>query len=436
MKRLTSSLFVGILLFSLFPTASAEFSDLSATNPHYVAVTSLVTQEVLQGYSDGTFKPDQDVNRAEALKIILKGTGVNVDGASAAGLLFSDVAQSDWFSTYVGTAVTKGIVQGYNDGSFKPERTVNRAEAMKMLTLAAGVSLPSASESYADVSVDLWFSPYAVYSKEWNIVPPQTDGLWHGDENLSRGELSEMVYRLQQVKLSGSSFDESTNWLRSSFDTVNISMKVPFGWGTKVDGVGAAFLLDSKNGQLSLLDPYDNGATLLMTRYSNSEKKSATELFNAVRERSALETEEFEVGELEGLLIKHSDDALYREWYVYLPNGTLVHLEAMRGKGDYQKYLEWYLNAMVSSLEYVSTTTTDLSVEEIVQELNQAIQVDGVGQEMMELVTDWKLIETDAIGVGTGPVDYYYSPSANVTVKYERTYDVLLDIRDGQTSAF
>jgi hypothetical protein len=436
MKRLLSTLALAGLLFSLVPSASAEFSDLSATDPHYVSVSSLVTQSVLQGYSDGTFKPDQEVNRAEALKIILIGTGVRVDSTSAAGLLFSDVAQADWFSGYIGTAVTKGIVQGYNDGTFKPEQTVTRAEAMKMLTLAAGVTVPDAADSYADVTLEDWFASYASYSKQWNIEAPQTDGLWHGGDAVSRGDLSEMVYRLQTVKANGGSFDESTNWLRTSFDTVDVSMKVPFGWGTKTDGVGAAFLLDSANGQMSLLTPYDNGGTLLMTRYANAEQLGVTELFDSIRAHTSLVISETSFGGNEALVIEHNDATTYREWYIYLPNHSLVNLVALRGQGAYEKYLEWYFNAMVSSLEYVSTTNTDLTVDEVVQQLRTAIEVDSAGKQMMDLLTDWDLIETDSIGVGTGPVDYYYSPSVNVTVKYERSFDVLLDIRDGQTSAF
>lgn len=424
------SVLVAVGVPAVAPRASAEFSDVAATDAHYVAVSALVTQSVLQGYSDGTFKPGQDVNRAEALKIILGGAGISVDSGSAAGLLFSDVATDDWFSSYVGTAVTKGIVQGYNDGTFKPEQTVNRAEAMKMLTLAAGVTVPAAAAAFEDVSADAWYASYATYAKTWNLVAPQTDGLWHGGDNMTRADIAEMVYRLQQVKAGGASFDEATNWLRTSFDTVDISMKVPFGWGVKTEGVGAAFILDSANGQLSLLSPYENGGTVLMTRYANVEGKTSEEIFAGL---GGLATT---AGGYPAVEIEPGSGSIYREWYVYLPNQSVVNLVALRGDGAYSKYLEWYFNAMVASIEYVSTTTSDLTVDEIVQQLREGIEVDGVGQQLMDLLTDWDLIETDAIGVGTGPVDYYYSPSANVTVKYERTYDVLLDLRDGQTSAF
>jgi hypothetical protein len=46
------------------------------------------------------------------------------------------------------------------------------------------------------------------------------------------------------------------------------------------------------------------------------------------------------------------------------------------------------------------------------------------------------IIETDTIGVGTGPVDYYYSETVNYTFKYERTLDLILDTRKGRTASF
>ena len=62
--------------------------------------------------------------------------------------------------------------------------------------------------------------------------------------------------------------------------------------------------------------------------------------------------------------------------------------------------------------------------------------MDGTGIETLKLFDDLKIIETDTIGVGTGPVDYYYSAKLNVTLKHERSFDVILDIEDGETSGF
>lgn len=426
-----------VLVLMLVGLARADFSDVASTDAHAVAIESLVSQGILEGYSDGTFKPDQEVNRAEALKIILMGVGAEVDESSGAALVFSDVSEEDWFFSYVSTGVALGIIQGYEDGTFKPEQTVNRAEAVKMLLAAAEIAVSSPSSSpFADVAVSEWYAAYAAYAKTWNIEPPQTDGLWHGEEAISRGNISEMVYRLQQTEEQGHAFDEGQNWLVKDFPTVDISMKVPFGWGYKQEGVGAVFLLDRENDQVSLLTPYENGGTLLLTRFANAEGASSANLFASISANTEWDIEETTVAGYDALVVYHEEGIYYREWYVALDNGSLLHAVALRGDGAYSSYMEWFFEAMMDSVEYKSGGTSDLTIEEVVEALRGAIQVDGVGSEMMEYLSDWELIETDTIGVGTGPVDYYYSPSANITVKYERSYDVILDLEDGETSAF
>ena len=438
MKRFLTSLVLGVLLFPAFPRlASASFTDLASTNPHYTAISSLVDQGILQGYSDGTFKPDQEVNRAEALKMFLMGMGVATQTGAGADTGFSDVTADAWYADLVGSALDEGIVSGYSDGSFKAGQSVTRAEAMKMLLLAGGISGTTPSSApFEDVEIDLWFAPYANFAKTQNIVPPQTDGLWHGEEALTRGEIAEMVYRLQVVNAQDVPYDESSTWTRLDFPTVDITLKVPFEWGYKQDGVGAAFHLDYANGQVSLLTPYENGGSLLMTRYANNEGQSAQSLFNGIESNSEWTATETDLGGYDALILDHDDGLFYKEWYVYLPNKTLVNFVALRGDGAYSPYLEEYMTLMVESVEYAASSTTEQTMDEILSDLRAAIQADGVGADMMALLTDWELFETDSIGVGTGPVDYYYSPSANITIKYERSYDVILDIRDGKTSAF
>jgi hypothetical protein len=435
MKRLLASFVLSLTVF--VNAASADFSDVSSAHTHYAAITSLVSQGVLEGYSDGSFGPANEVNRAEALKIILLGAGVEVSGESNTGILFNDVEEEDWFFDYISTGVSLGIIQGYDDGSFKPEQTVNRAEAMKMLLEAAEISVSGgANAAFADTPLDAWFSNYATYAKTWNIQPPQTDGLWHPEDAITRANLAEMVYRLQIVEAEGQAFDEARNWLRRDFPTVDITMKVPFSWGYKQEGVGAVFLLDREHDQMSLLTPYENGGSLLLTRYANSEGASAANLFASIASNSSWDTEITTMNGAEVLVVYHNEGLYYREWYIVLENNTLLHAVALRGDGAYSAYMEWFFEAMVASIEYDSSTTSELTIEETVAELREAIQTDGVGTEMMELLADWELIETDTIGVGTGPVDYYYSPSANVTVKYERSFDVILDLQEGETTAF
>lgn len=413
------------------------FSDVSPLNPHRAAIDALVAQGVLEGFNDGSFRPDQDVTRAEAVKIILLGLGVELQEDSTEADAFSDVSGDDWFYTHVGTAVSEGIVEGYDDNTFRPAQNVNRAEALKIAAVAAGVVPNEADEKpFEDVNFDAWFIDYAAYAKDQNIVPAQFDGLWHGETALSRAKISELVYRMQQVKNSSNAFDESTHWLRKAFPTVDVTLKVPFGWNMKGDGVGALWLLDAPRSQFSMLRPYDNGGTLLMTRYSNAEGLSESAIFNSLHDSIPQFTQEVEIAGYPALVAKIDSETIYKEWFIYLPNQALIHLQGLRGSGLYSDNIEAHMELVVNSLEYEPAHSEALTLDEKIEAMRTGIQVDGTGEELKDLLDDWTLLETDSIGVGTGPVDYFYSPTANITIKYERSFDVILDLREGETSAF
>lgn len=434
MKKIFASLVLSSVLFAQI--AYADFPDVPNSNPHYAAVNALVAQGVLTGYDDGNFLPDRDVTRAEAIKIALLGLGISTEGAAdLPPLQFSDVSSTDWFYDYLKIAVKRGIVKGYDDGTYKPSQTVNRAEAVKLVLAAGGIAaVPAVENAFVDTPYDSWFGAYAAYSRAFNIEPAQTDGRWHPEQNMSRGMVAELVYRTQIVKTGGVAFDEATNWPVRNFPTISVSLKVPFGWSYKPDGVGAVWLTDKEHNQYSLLAPYQNGGTLLMTRYLNPEGESAAVLFAALQNDLGLDTSETIINGYSTLLVYPADTGKYREWYVVLPNNSMAHFVAMRGDGFYSSYLESYMEKLVNSIEYVAQD--EMTIDDIVAAVRSAIKADGMGMDAIDLLDDAAIFETDAIGVGTGPVDYYYSTSADITVKYERSYDVILDVRDGKTSAF
>jgi len=433
MRRFLSAFLISALVLPLI--AFAEFTDLDDSNPNYTAIMELVNQGILQGYDDDTFRADQEVTRAETTKIVLLGAGFDV--MEPTELHFNDVSLGDWHVNYVESAYLSGLVQGYDNGNFLPNQTVTRAEATKIVLSSVELEYEEVAEDiYADVTYEDWFAPYAAYASEWNIVPAQTDGLWHPNEDVTRGELAEMMYRLQEVLANGTPYDETATWNQIEFPTVDISLMIPHGWYTKQEGVGAVWLMDDENGQYSLLTPYENGGTLLMTRNSNDEGRSASEIFTEISSNTSALTSESTINGHEALVVFRDESLYFREWYVYLENQRVVHFVAMRGQGEYSDELEYYLNEIVESLEFLATGDSGLTTEQIIEELRAAIQVDAVGMEKLGLLSDLEIIETDTIGIGTGPIDYYYSPSANITIKYERSFDVILDIEEGQTTAF
>jgi len=172
---------------------SAAFSDVPSSHPYAQAIQWGKESGVLSGYPDGTFGPDRTVNRAEFLKIVLGAKGSDVDSASdPTG--FRDVDENAWYMPYVRYGKQQGIVQGYPDGSFKPEQPVNFAEALKMAYVA--LEIPGdASASGA------WYEPYLSHAKGNGV-------LFSNNVNVSAGMSRKDVVWIVWKLIGGSSAEE------------------------------------------------------------------------------------------------------------------------------------------------------------------------------------------------------------------------------------
>ena len=112
-----------------------NFSDVSADKWYNNAVSTLCNMGVIGGYADGTFRPDAPISRAEFAKIAVSFTQNN---GSAVYNYFTDVKTTDWFAPYVTAAKDAGLIEGYSDGSFKPENKITRAEACAIVNRTLG----------------------------------------------------------------------------------------------------------------------------------------------------------------------------------------------------------------------------------------------------------------------------------------------------------
>ena len=112
-----------------------NFSDVSADKWYNNAVSTLCNMGVIGGYADGTFRPDAPISRAEFAKIAVSFTQ---NTGSATYNYFTDVKTTDWFAPYVTAAKDAGLIEGYSDGSFKPESKITRAEACAIVNRTLG----------------------------------------------------------------------------------------------------------------------------------------------------------------------------------------------------------------------------------------------------------------------------------------------------------
>lgn len=175
----------------------AQFSDVPEDSKYYEAITYLVSEGIIEGYDDDTFKPDQAVNRVESLKFILEGISAAVEKGQ---LPFTDVSSEAWYSGYLYTAYKREIVNGHPDGTFKPEDAVNKAEFFKILFngLSVDINPDVASAPYDDVVTTDWFAPYMAYAKELKILDPEAK-IIEPSRGMTRGEVAEAIYKLMKL---------------------------------------------------------------------------------------------------------------------------------------------------------------------------------------------------------------------------------------------
>ena len=116
----------------------ATYSDVAEDSAYYEAVETLNKLGIVNGYEDGTFKPEDGVTRAEMAKLIacIQGYGETAKGSANTG--FADVPASHWASGYVANAAGMGIINGYGDGNFGPEDPVKYEQAVKMVMATLG----------------------------------------------------------------------------------------------------------------------------------------------------------------------------------------------------------------------------------------------------------------------------------------------------------
>lgn len=140
MKRTASCfLAINLILISLLSNALAAsvFPDVDQGGKNSEAIQYVSSTGLMVGYGDGTFRPDKTVTRAEMATILCKMLEED-KGLKKDSTVFSDVPVSHWGNGYVVKAVKIGFVSGYGNGKFGPDDTVTYEQAVTMLVQALG----------------------------------------------------------------------------------------------------------------------------------------------------------------------------------------------------------------------------------------------------------------------------------------------------------
>ncbi len=238
--RVLRSIGAGLLCGALAATGivyAASFSDISGSK-NTDAILYLLKKGVISGYSDSTFRPNATVNRAEFVKVLTKAANVDVSKGTY-HRCFSDV-NDEWFAPYVCFAKSQKWTSGYANGTFKPGNPVTTVEALKML-ITAGNCTPMKStttSSFTDVLPGMWYTPYIQAASDAGLLQWVTGKTLGVGAGLTRGQMSEMLYRCMigkepAVSSSSLSFMAGTTTANSSlWNTLVTAMHRGGGTGT------------------------------------------------------------------------------------------------------------------------------------------------------------------------------------------------------------
>lgn len=170
----------------------------------------------LSGYANGTFEPDRNMTRAEVTTMFARLLTEKMAADQTYSNTFSDVAKSHWAANYIGYMQQFGIITGYADGSFRPDASVTRAEfaaiASRFETLTEG------TKSFSDVPGSHWAAKYINFAATRGWVNGYADGTFRPNNSITRAEVAAVTCRLLERNADQSYIRSHLSELRAFTD--------------------------------------------------------------------------------------------------------------------------------------------------------------------------------------------------------------------------
>lgn len=330
--------------FVLSPSfALATFGDVPSGHPNSEAISYIQAKNIVSGYPDGTFRPDNSINRAEFTKIIIESY---FQGQAEGADCFPDVG-TEWFAKYVCFAKSRDFIAGYPDGSFYPDHDINFVEVAKILANANGfVASPDPS---------VWYRPYVKKMEEMHAIPPSIMAF---SQKVTRGEMAEMIYRLktQSSDVPIKTYEELA--IESAAVGLPVRLKIP---GINVDSSieyvgltpdGAVGIpVDPANAAWYDLSPFpgDVGSAVI-TGHINWYNNAIGVFANLSEVKPG---DRISVTDVKGAVIPfvvreiRSYDALAQATDVFISNDGKAHLNLITCEGEWDRAAKRYSHRLV-----------------------------------------------------------------------------------------
>ena len=184
------------LTFQIVKSEASPFSDVPAGKFYTDAVLWAVSQnpQITNGYADGTFRPDQTCTRAQVVTFLWRANGS--PEPKLAVNPFKDVSASAYYYKAVLWALENGITTGYSDGTFRPNDECTRAQVVTFLWRSEGSPEPESSANpFTDVSAGSYYAKAVLWALENGITTGKTPTTFNPDGACTRAHVVTFLYR-------------------------------------------------------------------------------------------------------------------------------------------------------------------------------------------------------------------------------------------------
>ena len=161
------------------------WTDFSSSHPHSEATIKLYNEGIVKGHDDNTIKLNSTLTRAEALTLIART--IKQEDSPNTSLNFKDINPTSWYAGPLRTAVEKGFIKGFPDGTFRPAGTLNTVQSFKLISIGLGLS-----EQQEEETSVFWYDPYVSVGKNEGLITDSVDLA----KPITRGEFFGWLVRL------------------------------------------------------------------------------------------------------------------------------------------------------------------------------------------------------------------------------------------------
>lgn len=175
---------------------ASSFEDVQRTHPFYEEIKNLNDRGIIKGFQDGTFKPEQNLTRGQAAKII---AGVlELDTSNVSNPNFKDIPTNHLYFGAIAALRQEGIIDGYEDGTFRQHEFIQRNHVAKILANAFKLKVSNTNSlPFTDVRVEYKDAIAALY--ENNVTTGKTATLFDGSSNVTRGQMAAFITRSEGI---------------------------------------------------------------------------------------------------------------------------------------------------------------------------------------------------------------------------------------------